>query len=392
MTLDWRHARTQTPGSESILHFNNAGASLAPQPVLDAVMGHLQAEALRGGYEVEVAESERLNDAYAAVAELIGARRGEIAMQDSASRAWAAAFYAVPFSQGDRILCSVQEYAANYIAFLHVAARTGARVEVIPNDEQGQLDVAALQRMMDAKVKLIAVTHVPTSSGTVNPAEAVGAIARQAGCLYLLDACQSVGQLAVDVERIGCDVLSATGRKYLRAPRGTGFLYVRESALDRLDPAQLDHHSATWTAVSEYTLAPDATRFEFYEASMALRLGLGAAARYALSWGLPAIEERVTALAGQLRKGLSAIPGVTVQDRGSRLCGIVTFTMDRLAPSDLRDRLRAEGINIWAPGAISGRLDLEEKGLEQVARASVHYYNTESEIERFCAVLGGLAR
>ncbi|HLO01628.1 MAG TPA: aminotransferase class V-fold PLP-dependent enzyme, partial [Symbiobacteriaceae bacterium] len=280
MTLDWQAARAQTPGSQSVLHFNNAGTSLAPQPVIDAVVGYLQAEALRGGYELEGAEWNRLTDTYAAVAELIGAQKGEIALQDSASRGWAAAFYAVPFSPGDRILCSVQEYASNYIAFLQVAARTGARVEVIPNDESGQLDLTALEQMMDAKVKLIAITHIPTSSGTINPAEAVGAIARRAGCLYLLDACQSVGQLDVNVERIGCDMLSATGRKYLRAPRGTGFLYVRESALDRLDPAQLDHHSATWTAVGEYKLAPDATRFEFYEASMALRIGLGVAARY----------------------------------------------------------------------------------------------------------------
>lgn len=391
MTLDWRLARTQTPGCESVLHFNNAGTSLAPQPVLESVVGYLQREAIQGGYELEGAEAERLADTYAAVAELIGAKRGEIALQDSASRAWAAAFYAIPFSPGDRILCSVQEYGANFIALLQVAAKTGAKIEVIPNDASGQLDVGALERMMDAKVKLIAVTHVPTSSGTINPVEAVGAIARQAGCLYLLDACQSVGQLDVNVERIGCDMLSATGRKYLRAPRGTGFLYVRESALDRLDPAQLDHHSATWTAVGEYKLAPDATRFEFYESSMALRVGLGVAARYALSWGLPAIEERVVGLAARLRSALSAIPGVTVRDRGALLSGIVTFTVDGLNPTALRDRLRNEGVNIWAPGAASGRLDLEEKGLEQVARASVHYYNTESEIERFCSAIERLA-
>lgn len=391
MSFDWERARGQTPGAEAILHFNNAGTSLAPQPVLEAVQSYLQAEALQGGYEVEEAEAARLADTYDAVAELLGARRQEIAMQDSASRAWAAAFYAIPFQPGDRILCSVQEYGSNYIAFLQVAARTGAQIEVIPNDESGQLDVGALQRMMDERVKLIAVTHIPTSAGTVNPAEAVGAIARQAGCLYLLDACQSVGQLEVNVERIGCDMLSATGRKYLRGPRGTGFLYVRESAWDRLAPAQLDHHSATWIARDAYRLAPDATRFEFFEANLALRLGLGVAARYALQWGLPAIEERVTALAANLRSKLATIPGVAVHDGGARLSGIVTFTMRSQTPKELLMRLRQNQINIWAPSAASCLLDLESKGLQLVARASVHYYNTEAEIDRFCSVLESLA-
>jgi cysteine desulfurase/selenocysteine lyase len=201
-----------------------------------------------------------------------------------------------------------------------------------------------------------------------------------------------VGQLDVNVERIGCDMLSATGRKYLRAPRGTGFLYVRESALDRLEPAQIDLNSATWISTNEYRLAPNATRFEFLEASMALRIGLGVAARYALQWGLADIEERVTALAARLREGLGRISGVTVQDRGERLCGIVTFTMKNHTPVDLRARLRAQGIHIWAPGITSGRLDLAGKGLEQVARASVHYYNSEAEIDRFCEVIAGLAR
>jgi cysteine desulfurase/selenocysteine lyase len=392
MPIDVARARAETPGASQVLHFNNAGCSLPPQPVLDAVIGYLQREATIGGYEAEAEAAPRLQATYEAVARLIGARPNEIALTDGASRAWAAAFYAIPFQPGDRILCSVAEYASNYIAFLQVAARTGAKVEVVPNDESGQLDLGALARLLDERVKLIAITHVPTSSGTVNPAEAVGRIARDAGALYLLDACQSVGQMALDVAQIGCDMLSATGRKYLRGPRGTGFLYVREAALDRLSPLMLDHHSGIWVERDRYELAPGATRFEFFEANIATRIGLGVAAEYALAWGLPAIEERVMGLAARLREGLSSIPGVTVWDRGARLSGIVTFTVAGKEPDAVKAALLAQGINVSLPQIIAGRLDLEEKGLAKVVRASVHYYNTMEEITRFCEAIASLAK
>jgi selenocysteine lyase/cysteine desulfurase len=165
---------------------------------------------------------------------------------------------------------------------------------------------------------------------------------------------------------------------------------VRESALDRLEPAQLDHHSGIWTGTNEYKLAPGATRFEFFETNMGLRIGLGVAARYAMQWGLPAIEERVTGLAARLRTGLRAIPGVTVHDRGQRLSGIVTFTVASISPADLIAHLHAQSINVWMSKTVSGRLDLEEKGLEQVSRASVHYYNSEAEIDRLCSAIEAL--
>jgi cysteine desulfurase/selenocysteine lyase len=387
MSIDVARARAETPGASQVLHFNNAGCSLPPQPVLDAVISYLQREATIGGYEAEAEAAPRLQATYEAVARLIGARQSEIALTDGASRAWAAAFYAIPFQPGDRILCSVAEYA-----FLQVAARTGAQVEVVPNDESGQLDLGALARLVDERVKLIAITHVPTSSGTVNPAAEVGRIARDVGALYLLDACQSVGQIALDVAQIGCDMLSATGRKYLRAPRGTGFLYVRESALDRLSPLMLDHHSAIWVERDRYELAPGATRFEFFEANIATRIGLGVAAEYALAWGLPAIEERVMGLAAHLREGLASIPGVTVWDRGARLSGIVTFTVAGKAPDAVKAALLAQGINVSLPQIIAGRLDLEEKGLTTVVRASVHYYNTMEEIRRLCDAIASLAK
>lgn len=385
--IDVARARAETPGCAHVVHFNNAGASLMPQPVLTAVAGHLELEARIGGYEAAEAAAAAIARTYDAAAALLNCTADEIAVVENATRAWDMAFYALPFAAGDRILTATAEYASNYIAFLQVARARGAVVEVIPNDEHGQVSIAALRRMLDDRVKLIAITHVPTNDGLVNPAAAVGAVAREAGIPYLLDACQSVGQMPVDVAAIGCDMLSGTGRKFLRGPRGTGFLYVRRELADRLEPPFLDLHAARWTSRDTFQIVPGARRFENWESNVAGKIGLGAAVDYALGWGVAAIRDRVVALADQLRGALLTLPGVTVHDRGVERCGIVTFTATWAAPDDLKRRLRAGGINVSVTRRASTRLDMEERGLAEMVRASVHYYNHEDEIDRFREVL-----
>ena len=392
MTLDLERARRETPGCATVLHFNNAGAALMPQPVLDALQRHLQLEATIGGYEAAEREHAAVEHVYDALARLIGGHRDEIAVIENATRAWDMAFYSLRFGAGDRILTATAEYASNYIAYLQVAARTGAVVEVIPDDEHGQVSVEALRRMLDARVKLIAITHVPTNGGLVNPAAAVGRVAREAGVPYLLDACQSVGQMPVDVAELGCDMLSATGRKYLRGPRATGFLWVRRAFLEPMEPPFLDLHAATWVARDRYELRPDARRFENWETYYAGKIALGVAVDYALAWGLPAIRERVYMLAGQLRERLAARPGVTLRDKGAERCGTVTFTAEGCAAALIKQVLRSEAINVSVSSYTGTRLDMEDRKLPGVVRASLHYYNSEEEIERFCAALEPLLR
>jgi selenocysteine lyase/cysteine desulfurase len=300
------------------------------------------------------------------------------------------AFYSIPFARGDRILTAQAEYASNYLAFLQEARRTGATIEVIPNDAYGQVSVDALRTMLDDRVKLIAITHVPTNGGLVNPAAAIGGIAREAGICYLLDACQSVGQLPIDVEAIGCDILSATGRKYLRGPRGTGLLYVRRAWIERLEPPLIDLHAATWTGADSYTLRPDARRFENWETNVAGKLGLGVAIDYARGWGSDSIWTRVSDLASQLRSALRAMPSVTVHDLGQVQCGIVSFTVAGHAAAAVREALRVQQINVSVSSLTSTRLDMAARGLNQLVRASVHYYNTDDEIDRLCAALTAL--
>ncbi|MBI4185103.1 MAG: aminotransferase class V-fold PLP-dependent enzyme [Proteobacteria bacterium] len=387
MAIDLARARAETPGASQVLHFNNAGAGLMPGPVREAVVAHLDLESRIGGYEAAAGAAEKVERVYDAAAALLNCDRGEIAIVENATRGWDMAFYALPFAAGECILTSEAEYASNYISYLQVARRTGARVEAVPSEATGEMSVAALERMIDKDVKLIAVTHVPTNGGLVNPVAAVGRIARAAGIPYLVDACQSVGQMPVDVAAVGCDMLSTTGRKYLRGPRGTGILYVRRGLAERLEPPFLDLHAATWVARDDYRVRDGARRFENWETNVAAKIGLGVAADYALSWGMEAIYARVRALADSLRAGLAAIPGVSVRDLGRERCGIVSFTAAQKSPRAIKEALGERRINVHVSRAGSTLLDMQARGIAELVRASVHYYNGEDEVGRFCEEL-----
>jgi selenocysteine lyase/cysteine desulfurase len=382
--------RAVTPGCALRVHLNNAGAALLAQPTLDAMLGHLRREAEMGGYEAADAAQDDIAATYAAVAELVGGTADEVAFFDNATHAWNAAFYSVPLGPGDRILTGRAEYGSNVLAYLQVAQRTGAEVVVVPNDESGQLDTAALADLVDERTRLIGLSHVPTSGGLVNPAAEIGRIAREAGVLYLLDATQSVGQFPVDVDEIGCDMLTATGRKFLRGPRGTGFLWVRSAALERLDPYVAEIASAVWDGGRGFTWVDGARRFESWENSYVNLLGLGAAVRQALDLGLDAIAERTLALGAQLRGRLDALPGVTCHDLGSTRCAIVTAKVDGVPAADVVAALARAGINVTDTVPEHSQFDTEVRDVHPLVRLSPHYYNTEAELDRAVEVIAAL--
>lgn len=385
MAIDILRARADTPSCAQITHFNNAGAALPPSSVTEAVISHLRREAAIGGYEAAAEAEPQIERAYDAVATLIGCARDEVAMIENATRAWDMAFYAQAFTPGDRILIGRCEYASNIIAMLQVARQTGVQIDIVPDDEHGQISIAALRRMLDARVRLIALTHAPSDNGLVNPAAQVGVVAREFGVPYLLDACQSIGQMPICVDDIGCDMLSATGRKYLRGPRGTGFLYMRRALIEQLTPPFLDQHAAKLTSPSTFEIRDDARRFENWESFVAGRIGLAVAVDYALGWGLDAIADRIAHLAGLLRDGLRMIPGVTVHDTGFLQSGIVTFTKNGENPAALQRRLKLRGINTSVAAPAPARIGAAGAAPLPVLRASVHYYNTGDEVDHLCS-------
>jgi selenocysteine lyase/cysteine desulfurase len=393
MALHFGRARPDTPGRQNIAHFNSAGASIMPASVLEAVQRHLQLEAEIGGYEAADAQADALEHTYRALARLLGCTSEEIALVENATRGWDMAFYSTRFQPGDLILTSVHEYGSNYIAYLQVAKRTGAVIEVLPNDEHGQVSTDAVRKALDrGRVALVGLTHIPATGGLVNPVEEVGRLTQAAGVPFLLDACQSVGQWPIDVDKIGCDMLCGTGRKWLRGARGTGFLYVRRSMIEKLEPPLLDLKAARLVDRTHYELEPTARRFETWESNVAGMIGLGVAVDYALERGIETIRARVVPMAERLRGSLASIRGVTVQDVGLQKSGIVTFTVRGQDPVTVRDKLRGQRVNVSSIGRRSTPLEFEQRGLDLIVRAAFHYFNTEDEVERLVSAVHQIAR
>ncbi|WP_127145436.1 aminotransferase class V-fold PLP-dependent enzyme [Pelagibacterium montanilacus] len=392
MDLDIRALRANTPGcAGGVIHLNNAGASLMPSPVLDALKGHIDLESRIGGYEAAVEAADAIERFYVDVAALIGGHPDEIAFLDSATRAWLAVFHAMDWRPGDEVLTARSEYNANMVSFLHARERQGIVHRLVPDAEDGTIDTDALEAMIGPRTRLICLSHMPTNDGLINPAQKVGQIAAARTIPFLLDACQSAGQMPLDVAELGCTMLSATGRKYMRGPRGTGFLWVRRDWLDRLMPHALDIRSASWTGVDAYEIASDARRFELWEAGIAGQIALGSAARYAREVGIAPMWDRIQTLAGDLRGMLSGIGGVTVHDQGSDKSGIVTFSHARLNAPEIVARLRSvHSINTSVSACQLTRSSLIAGGTTHMVRASVHAYNTTQELDALAEALDAM--
>lgn len=391
MTIDKQAITSDLQADQDSIHFDNAGAALMPRCVLETQIEHLRLEAAVGGYEAARRKDTEIEAVYDSVARLINCRADEVAIVENATVGWMMAFYAIPFESGDRILTAEAEYASNYLAYLQLKREKGVVVETIPSTADGEVCVESLKSMLDDRVKLISVTHIPTNGGLVNPVEEIGAVAKANGILYLVDACQSAGQIPLDVEAIGCDLLSATGRKFLRGPRGVGFLFVSHRVLDSLHPPMIDLFSASWVDAERYELRKDARRFENWENNYAAKLGLGRAVDYALDIGLDNIEAEVTRLADKLRSKLAQIDGVSVHDIGRRKCGIVTFSLAGVGATEIETRLRQEGVNVSMSSPRSTLIDATRRHLPDLVRASVHYYNQDAEIERVVGLVKAIA-
>lgn len=381
--------RDDTPGCRHRNHLNNAGAALMPQPVIDAVHEHLNLEARIGGYEAADREKDQIEKAYQSVADLIQTQPSNIAMVENATVATSQALSAFDFRRGDAILTTNVDYSSNQIMLLSLAKRFGVEIVRVDDLSSGGVDPESVRKLTSKKrPKLVLMSWIPTNSGLVQDAQAVGEICREAEVPFVLDACQAVGQIPVDVETLKCDFLAATARKFLRGPRGIGFLYVSNRILERsMEPLFPDTHGAAWTEPNKYTLEPDARRFENWEFSHALILGLGAAAEYAMEVGIDVAANRSLKLAEYVRSKLKEMPCARIFDRGENQCAIVSVGFDQHQPEELVDRLREKKINTSAASRTAGVIDMRSKGVESILRISPHYYNTMDEADELLEAL-----
>jgi selenocysteine lyase/cysteine desulfurase len=341
--FDVERARRETRGCEKYIHFNNAGASLPPIPVTEALFDYLREEEEQGGYEVMARRAAELDHFYTAAAQLLNCSAEEVAFADSATRAWNSAFYAFNFQPGDRILASSAEYGSNLVALLHQAKRIGVEISWVLDDPSGQIDINNLEKQIDKRVKLICLTQVPSGGGLVNPAAEVGKVAKAAG--------------------------------------------VRRTLLEQLEPNQLNHHAAQLLSTQKYQLRMDAKRFECWERNYAAQLAFGVAIDYALAWGLENISERVRSIASKLRQELFNIDGVTLADQGDEQCAIVTFFSAQIPADQLQQQLACRQINTSVVPFSANPVSSEKLHQPSLLRASPHYYNTNEEVERFVATL-----
>jgi selenocysteine lyase/cysteine desulfurase len=384
-TIDVDAERAATPGCATVTHLNNAGAALSTRSTLEAVVGHLRLEAERGGYEAASLVSDRLAAVRASAAQLLNATPHEVVVAGSDTQAWTKVVWGFllggGIGRGQRLLVDRIAYDSHYLGLLQVSELSGAVVEVVPSRDDGSLDLEALaERLGRGQVALAALTHIATHRGLINPVEEAGRLCRRAGVPFFLDACQSVGQLPVDVQAIGCDVATTTGRKWLRGPRGTGLLFVRSDFAERLRPPGIGWSAAVWEDADHYRFRDGADRFSDFEVPVAGHLGLGVAIDHALALGLDTIAGRVGALGEQLRRLLVAVPGVAVHDGGTRRSGIVTFTVAGVTPADVAAACANASINVSVSDAPWARLDMVAPGPTSKVRASPHYYNTEDEL------------
>lgn len=382
--------RRETPGIDTSLHLDNCGSALMPAPVINAMKQHLNREIHVGGYVAQEQQSEALGAVYEAIAGLLRAEKGEIALTGSAVEAWAKAFYSIPMQPGDNLVTAYNEYCSNFVSMLQQARRRGVEIRVARAGADGALDLEHLESLVDARTRVIAIAQVPSSSGQVNPVREVGGIARKKGVLYLLDACQAVGQMDVNVSDIGCDMLTGTSRKFLRGPRGVGFLYVKNGTVDRLDPVFLSNQAAEWVADREYKQRTDAGVFEDWERSVVNQLGFGAAVRYLLGLGPETCFSHTQTLAVRLRGQLYGLRGVIPTCPETSTAAIITFNKEGWQAADVKKRLAEQHINVQVANVVHTRLDLDARGVESTVRVSPHYYNSEGELDRFLNVVEAL--
>ena len=375
--------RSETPGCRTKLHFNNAGCSLHPLPVVNAVRTYLEEESLTGGYEYAAIKAHELDEFYHSAARLFHCKPENIAFTTSSTDSYIKALSSIPFKAGDIILTSINDYVSNQIQFLSLQKRFGVQIIRAKNTESGEVDVNSVAELIKKHHPvLVAITHVPNNTGMIQPVEEIGDLCFEHDVIYIVDACQSSGQLNVDTTKIKCDFLTAATRKFMRGPRGGGILFVSDKMLmNAKEPMFIDMRGADWMEDNIYKPVADAKRFELTEMSYAIQMGASAAINYILNLGIDSIAERNAMLCSYARTKLSAIPTVRLLDLGKNLSAIISLTTENYNVFDLKSELIRRNINVGAAAKKFALMDFNQKHVDAALRISPHYYNTLEEID-----------
>ena len=387
---DLVQARRDTPGVNGRIHLDNCGSALMAQPVIDEMTVAFEREIAVGGYVAQEQQADKLSKGYVLLSELFGGGADDYAFVGSAVDGWTKAFYSIPFQPGDNIVTAYNEYCSNYVAYLQVAKLRGVEIKVARQAQDGGIDLDHLGDLIDDGTRLISISHMPSSSGEINQVRDVGKIAKDRNVLYQLDACQSAGHIPVSVAEIGCDIMTGTSRKFLRGPRGIGFLYVNEQARAQMEPVVLTNQSAEWSGADKYTLRDDTKVFEAWERSVINQLGFAAAIQYLLDLGVDKATGQIAANASYLRKRLPAIKGVTVECPTGAVSAIITLNKAGLTPAQIKARLEEQSIGVQIASVVHTRLDLEARGIESAVRVSPHYYTSKADMDGFLDALEAL--
>lgn len=390
--MNVEQVRNDTPACKERIHLNNAGAALMPKQVVATLQNHINLEAQIGGYEAAEECHNEIQQFYDVAAQFLNCKPTQIAYTNNATDSYSRALSSIPFKENDVVLTTSNDYSSNQISFLSLRKRFDIRIVKVEDCNSGEVDLEDFEnKLRKYRPKLVAVTHIPTNSGLVQPVSEIGELVKNTDTIYILDACQSLGQLQVDVNELHCDFLSGTMRKFLRGPRGGGILYVSQKALDLgLEPLLPDMRGADWVGEFEYIPQKTAKRFEDWEFAYALLLASKEAFKYTLNIGMKNIEERNTELAEYTRNRLSAIHGIRLMDLGSQKCNIITFHSEKGDPIQIKKYLRDRKINVSIAFSTSGVIDFQWKGVDWIVRVSPHYYNTVEEIDEFVEVMQSL--
>ncbi|GGO53960.1 aminotransferase class V [Streptomyces daqingensis] len=372
------------------IHLNTAGAGRVPEDVRRTMADVLDREAATGCYETEGHLDGIVNDEmYRRLARVLGAPVGDVAVFDSATRAWCSVIPRLGLGPGDRVWVTPYEYAGNLILLFNLRDRTGCRIEVVPTLPGGDLDLEWMAAHIADDVALVSVTHIPSGCGIVNPVEEIGRLLAPYRCFYAVDACQSVGQIPVDVRRIGCQLLTGAGRKFLRGPRGTAFAYVAPELRAALATDFHDLHVARIDSATGYRVHDGSARsLELAERSTAAMAGFNTALTL-FEEGTPFDNKEVFEA---LRATLEGVPDVDLIAPGTQQSGILSFRHPAVPAGTIVARLAEQHVNAWKIVGHHTPLYMTERGVDTAVRVSTHYYNTVGEIDRFGGALREILR